>query len=225
MTMPADRSAAIACPAKRGSATDADDVVQDTWLRRQGTDRSQVRDATGFLVVTTTRLAITVCQSARARVRRRLVVLEVRAVDRRGHGHSQNTPALPAAAGWACSTVVPRPDRVRPGWRAPRRLVAVVRRAGHCRRSRVLAGGGSELDADAASTRGQLSRARPPGPGVGAWEDSGSGPRLACQEMRPRVGNLVRAEDLRVDQAAQGITRTGLRGAPADRPTREHTRA
>jgi RNA polymerase sigma-70 factor (ECF subfamily) len=50
-----------------GSAADADDVVQDTWIRWQGTDRSKVRDATGFLVVTTTRLAMTVDQSARVR--------------------------------------------------------------------------------------------------------------------------------------------------------------
>jgi RNA polymerase sigma-70 factor, ECF subfamily len=50
-----------------GSATEADDVVQDAWIRWQGTDRSQVRDATAFLVATTTRLAINVGQSARAR--------------------------------------------------------------------------------------------------------------------------------------------------------------
>jgi DNA-directed RNA polymerase specialized sigma24 family protein len=43
-----------------GSAADADDVVQDTWIRWQGTDRSQIRDATGFLVTATTRLAMTV---------------------------------------------------------------------------------------------------------------------------------------------------------------------
>jgi RNA polymerase sigma-70 factor, ECF subfamily len=50
-----------------GSPTDADDVVQDTWIRWQGTDRSQVRDATGFLVTATTRLALTVGQSAHTR--------------------------------------------------------------------------------------------------------------------------------------------------------------
>jgi RNA polymerase sigma-70 factor (ECF subfamily) len=50
-----------------GSATEADDVVQDAWIRWHGTDRSQVRDATAFLVATTTRLAINVGQSARAR--------------------------------------------------------------------------------------------------------------------------------------------------------------
>jgi RNA polymerase sigma-70 factor, ECF subfamily len=50
-----------------GTATEADDVVQDTWIRWQGTDRSKVRDAAAFLAATTMRLAITVGQSARAR--------------------------------------------------------------------------------------------------------------------------------------------------------------
>jgi RNA polymerase sigma-70 factor (ECF subfamily) len=50
-----------------GSAAEAEDVVQDVWLRWQTTDRSIVRDATAFLVTTATRLAINVMQSARAR--------------------------------------------------------------------------------------------------------------------------------------------------------------
>lgn len=50
-----------------GSASEADDVVQDTWIRWQGTDRSKVRDAPAFLAATTLRLAINVGQSARAR--------------------------------------------------------------------------------------------------------------------------------------------------------------
>jgi len=50
-----------------GSAADAEDVVQDVWLRWQTTDRSVVRDATAFLATTATRLAINVMQSARAR--------------------------------------------------------------------------------------------------------------------------------------------------------------
>ena len=50
-----------------GSAAEAEDVVQDTWIRWQGTDRSKVRDAAGFLATTTARLAINVGQSARAR--------------------------------------------------------------------------------------------------------------------------------------------------------------
>jgi RNA polymerase sigma-70 factor (ECF subfamily) len=50
-----------------GSAAEAEDVVQDVWLRWQTTDRSVVRDAAAFLVTTATRLAINVIQSARSR--------------------------------------------------------------------------------------------------------------------------------------------------------------
>ena len=50
-----------------GDAAEADDVVQDTWIRWQGTDRSVVRDAEAFLATSATRLAINVTQSARAR--------------------------------------------------------------------------------------------------------------------------------------------------------------
>jgi RNA polymerase sigma-70 factor, ECF subfamily len=50
-----------------GSAAEAEDVVQDAWLRWQTTDRSVVRDAAAFLATTATRLAINVRQSARAR--------------------------------------------------------------------------------------------------------------------------------------------------------------
>ncbi len=50
-----------------GSAAEAEDIVQDVWLRWQTTDRSVVRNAPGFLATTTTRLAINVVQSARSR--------------------------------------------------------------------------------------------------------------------------------------------------------------
>ena len=50
-----------------GCANEADDVVQDTWIRWQGTDRSKVRDVDAFLAATAMRLAINVGQSARAR--------------------------------------------------------------------------------------------------------------------------------------------------------------
>lgn len=50
-----------------GSAAEAEDIVQDVWVRWQTTDRRVVRDAPAFLVTTTTRLAINVIQSARAR--------------------------------------------------------------------------------------------------------------------------------------------------------------
>jgi RNA polymerase sigma factor (sigma-70 family) len=49
------------------SAAEAEDIVQDVWVRWQTTDRSLVRDAAAFLVTTATRLAINVMQSARSR--------------------------------------------------------------------------------------------------------------------------------------------------------------
>jgi RNA polymerase sigma-70 factor, ECF subfamily len=50
-----------------GSRAEADDVVQDVWIRWQEADRSMVRDAAAFLAATTTRAAINVSQSARVR--------------------------------------------------------------------------------------------------------------------------------------------------------------
>jgi RNA polymerase sigma-70 factor (ECF subfamily) len=50
-----------------GSGADAEDVVQDAWIRWQRTDRTRVRNAPTFLATTTTRLAINVTRSARAR--------------------------------------------------------------------------------------------------------------------------------------------------------------
>jgi RNA polymerase sigma-70 factor, ECF subfamily len=50
-----------------GSAADADDVVQEAWIRWLHTDRSQVRDPAAFLATTTTRLALNVGQTARVR--------------------------------------------------------------------------------------------------------------------------------------------------------------
>ncbi|WP_423462184.1 RNA polymerase sigma-70 factor [Promicromonospora sp. MS192] len=50
-----------------GSAAEAEDVVQETWVRWQTTDRSVVRNPQAFLTTTATRLAINVLQSARSR--------------------------------------------------------------------------------------------------------------------------------------------------------------
>ena len=50
-----------------GGAADAEDVVQDVWIRWHRTDRARVRDRTGFLVTATTRVALNVVTSARAR--------------------------------------------------------------------------------------------------------------------------------------------------------------
>ncbi|WP_422771279.1 RNA polymerase sigma-70 factor [Plantactinospora sp. WMMC1484] len=50
-----------------GSVGDAEDVVQDAWLRWQGTDRRKVDNPAAFLTTTTTRLAINAVTTARAR--------------------------------------------------------------------------------------------------------------------------------------------------------------
>ncbi|KQM82576.1 RNA polymerase sigma-70 factor [Agromyces sp. Leaf222] len=50
-----------------GSAGEAEDIVQDAWLRWQGTDRTVVENPPAFLATTTTRLAINALQSAHAR--------------------------------------------------------------------------------------------------------------------------------------------------------------
>ena len=50
-----------------GSVTEAEDLVQDVWLRWQGADRGSVLNPAAFLATTTTRLAINAIQSARAR--------------------------------------------------------------------------------------------------------------------------------------------------------------
>jgi RNA polymerase sigma-70 factor (ECF subfamily) len=78
-----------------GSATDADDVVQDAWIRWHRTDRTEVRDTASFLATTTTRLAINVMQSARAR---RETDVEPQLVDR---VDSRADPLLDAQRGEA----------------------------------------------------------------------------------------------------------------------------
>ncbi|MCY0992584.1 RNA polymerase sigma factor SigJ [Nannocystis sp. ILAH1] len=50
-----------------GDATEAEDLVQEVWLRWQNTDRSVVIHPAAFLATTVTRLAINVAQSARSR--------------------------------------------------------------------------------------------------------------------------------------------------------------
>ncbi|MFI1994083.1 RNA polymerase sigma-70 factor [Actinoplanes sp. NPDC020271] len=50
-----------------GSASEAEDLVQDVWLRWQAYDRASVRSPAAFLATTTTRMAINALQSARVR--------------------------------------------------------------------------------------------------------------------------------------------------------------
>lgn len=50
-----------------GSAAEAEDIVQDVWLRWQCANRSAVENPAAFLATTATRLCINVAQSAHAR--------------------------------------------------------------------------------------------------------------------------------------------------------------
>lgn len=50
-----------------GTSADAEDVVQETWIRWQGADRAEVRNAEAFLVTTASRLALTAAGTSRAR--------------------------------------------------------------------------------------------------------------------------------------------------------------
>ncbi|MGV9345606.1 RNA polymerase sigma-70 factor [Streptomyces spiralis] len=50
-----------------GSATEAEDIVQEAWLRWQNADRAGIHEPTAFLTTVTARLAINHAQSARVR--------------------------------------------------------------------------------------------------------------------------------------------------------------
>ncbi|MEU0603427.1 RNA polymerase sigma-70 factor [Streptomyces sp. NPDC006393] len=50
-----------------GSATEAEDIVQEAWLRWQNTDRADIHEPTAFLTTVTARLALNHAQSARVR--------------------------------------------------------------------------------------------------------------------------------------------------------------
>jgi RNA polymerase sigma factor (sigma-70 family) len=56
----------IACRMLR-SAAEAEDIVQDVWLRWQTTNRGVVLDPPAFLMTITARMCINLCQSARSR--------------------------------------------------------------------------------------------------------------------------------------------------------------
>ena len=76
-----------------GRATDAEDVVQDVWIRWQGADRAQVRDRVAFLATVTTRVALNTATSARAR---REVNAGARLPE---HDHAAADPAVVAERG------------------------------------------------------------------------------------------------------------------------------
>ena len=49
------------------SVADAEDIVQETWIRWQGADRSQIREPAAFLTTVATRLSINILQSSHTR--------------------------------------------------------------------------------------------------------------------------------------------------------------
>jgi DNA-directed RNA polymerase specialized sigma24 family protein len=73
-----------------GSAAEAEDLVQDVWLRWQTYDRSAVLNPAAFLATTTTRLAINALQSARSR-------RAIRGPAADGEAHPDRTRRLRAA--------------------------------------------------------------------------------------------------------------------------------
>ncbi|MFE2139325.1 sigma factor, partial [Streptomyces sp. NPDC059466] len=50
-----------------GSAMEAEDIVQEAWLRWQKADRADIHEPAAFLATVTARLAINLAQSARVR--------------------------------------------------------------------------------------------------------------------------------------------------------------
>jgi RNA polymerase sigma-70 factor (ECF subfamily) len=83
-----------------GSAAEADDIVQDVWLRWQATDQSVVENPPAFLAATTTRLCINLAQSAHARRETYVDAWLPEPVDTR------NDPALSAERGEALKLAV-----------------------------------------------------------------------------------------------------------------------
>ncbi|GAA2228282.1 hypothetical protein GCM10010413_25520 [Promicromonospora sukumoe] len=75
-----------------GSVVEAEDVLQETWIRWHTTDRSVVRNPHAFLTTTTTRLAINVLRSARTRYETCAGPWLAAQVDM--HGTSSQNPAL-----------------------------------------------------------------------------------------------------------------------------------
>jgi RNA polymerase sigma-70 factor (ECF subfamily) len=83
-----------------GSAVEAEDIVQDVWLRWQFANRSAVEDPPAYLATTTTRLCINLAQSAHSRRETYIGTLLSEPVDTSGD------PALGAERGEALKLAV-----------------------------------------------------------------------------------------------------------------------
>jgi RNA polymerase sigma-70 factor (ECF subfamily) len=82
------------------SAAEAEDIVQDVWLRWQSTNRSAVENPPAFLATTTTRLCINLVQSAHSRRETRIGMWLPEPVD------TSSDPALGAERGEALKLAV-----------------------------------------------------------------------------------------------------------------------
>ena len=130
-----------------GSAAEAEDIVQDVWLRWQSATRSAVEDPPAYLATTTTRLCINLAQSAHSRREIYIGTLLSEPVDTSGD------PALSAERGEALQlAVLVMLERLSPTERA----AYILREAfdySHCQIADI-------LQMEEANTRQLVSRAR-----------------------------------------------------------------
>jgi RNA polymerase sigma-70 factor, ECF subfamily len=172
-----------------GSACDADDVVQDTWLRWQGTDRREVRNTDAFLATTATRLALNVLQSAHMRHETHIEQDED-AVDRGADPalNAQQRDALERALRALLETTSPAERAVyvlREAFDYPYRRIAEVLSL-------------SEANARQLATRARRSLAGGAGRSVGAFEHRRL---LDAVDRAARTGDLAALERLLVADA------------------------
>jgi RNA polymerase sigma-70 factor (ECF subfamily) len=157
-----------------GNAADAEDVVQDVWLRWQATDRSVVLNAPAFLATATTRLALNLAQSARSRRETYVGTWLVEPADASPTPQAkvERGEALEHAVGLLLETL------------SPRERAAYVLREGFSYRYRQIAG---ILRLGEANTRQLVTRAR----------------KRVTDRPRARVGSAARRRLLDAFIAAQ----------------------
>src|SRR5215207_9274555 len=124
-----------------GSLSEADDAVQETWLRLSRTDRDEVENLGGWLTTVVARVSLSMLRSRKLR---REEPLDVRP-GAGGSSRSTSSPTPSASAESTCqsSTMASRAPRrlLRPGGTQPRRCC----RRGRGRRPRSSPGGRSRV--------------------------------------------------------------------------------
>jgi RNA polymerase sigma-70 factor (ECF subfamily) len=170
---------------------DADDVVQDAWVRWQETDRDRVRDPAAFLTTTTTRLALNVGQSARVRHEVSVGSWAADAIDRTADPSrgAEQREALELALRMLLERLSPT-----------ERAVYVLREAFAYPHRRI----GQLLELDEANVRQIVTRARRHVSGDARWAlDAGGHKRLLDAFLAAaQTGELAPLERLLADGAA-----------------------